>query len=138
MRIVLGVLAVAVLVQVKPNFSGTWTLVSSPAGTVATKPVVAILTQNDTTLTLKNGDLTMVMPLDGSETTIKSPGPSRRDVKLRTRWDGERLVVEQRTETTSILQTVSLSKDGNELTIETVAQTPQGEGREKQIFKKSG
>jgi hypothetical protein len=45
--------------------------------------------------------------------------------------------VEQRTETTSIVTTVSLSSDGKELTVETVAQGPQGGGREKQIFKKS-
>jgi len=41
--------------------------------------------------------------------------------------EGARLLVEQRTATTSIMQTVSLSDDGNELTVETVARTPQGE-----------
>ena len=51
----LGAMAVAVLVdQAKPNFSGTWTLVSvtdaagNSAGDVGAKPVVAVVTQNDT------------------------------------------------------------------------------------------
>jgi hypothetical protein len=136
-----GVLAFGVLfVQPKPNFSGTWTLASSdsPATAAGVKAVVVVLTQNDSTLTLQNGGQTQVFPLDGSESIIKIPGPTGpQDVKVRTRWDGERLVVEQRTETTSVLTTVSLSNDGNELTVEIVAQTPQGEGREKQLFKKS-
>ena len=37
-------------------------------------------------------------------------------------------MVEQRTETNSIDTTVSLSDDGNELTVETVARTPEREG----------
>jgi hypothetical protein len=139
--LILGAMAFAVLfVQAKPNFSGTWILASSdsPAAAAGVKAAVVVLTQNDTTLTLKNGEQTQVFPLDGSETTMKVPGPTGpRDLRLRARWEGAQLVVEQRTETTSILTTVSLSNDGNELTVETVAQTPQGEGREKQLFKKS-
>jgi hypothetical protein len=99
--------------------------------------VVVVLTQTDSTLTLNNGDQTLVYPLDGAESTIKGPGPTGRDVRVRTRWEGTQLVVEQRTATTSINTIVTLSDDGNELTVETVAQTPQGEGREKQLFKKA-
>jgi signal transduction histidine kinase len=138
--LLLGALAFAVLVdQPKPNFSGTWILDSSTAaGSNAVPKVVVVLTQTDSALTLKNGDLTLVFPLDGSETTIKNPGSTGpRDMRVRARWEGGRLVVDQRTEATSINVTVSLSDDGNELTVETVAQTPQGEGREKQVFKKS-
>jgi hypothetical protein len=136
----LGVLAfVGLFVQPKPNFSGTWTLADSDSPAAAgVKAVVVVLTQTDSTLTLRTGEQTFVFPLDGSETTIKNPGRNGLvEVRVRTRWEDGRLVVEQRTEATSILTTVSLSNDANELTVETVAQTPQGEGREKQVFKKS-
>jgi hypothetical protein len=136
----LGAMAFAVLlVQAKPNFSGTWILDSSTAaGSNAVPKVVIVLTQTESTLTLKNGEQTLAFPLDGSETTIKNPGPSGpREVRVRTRWDGGRLLVDQRTETTSINVTVSLSDDGKELTVETIAQTPQGEGRETQTFRRS-
>jgi hypothetical protein len=136
-----GVLAFGVLfVQPKPNFSGTWTLATSdsPAAAAGVKAVVVVLTQTDSTLRLKNGDQTLVFPLDGSETTMKVPGPTGpRDLRLRTRWEGAQLVVEQRTATTSINTSVTLSEDGNELTVETTVQTPQEEHREKQLFKKS-
>ena len=135
-----AVLAAGLLsAQAKPNFSGTWTLVSSdgPEAAAGVKPTVVALTQTDSALTLKNGDLTVVFPLDGSKHTERGPGPNGREITVSTRWDGARLLVEQRTTTTSIIQTVSLSDDGNELTIETVAQGPQGESRGKQLFKKS-
>ena len=136
-----AVLAVGVLaVQVKPNFSGTWTLAGSdsPAAAAGVKAVVVVLTQTDSTLTLKNGGQTLVFPLDGSETTMKVPGPTGpQDLRLRTRWDDAQLVVEQRTAITSINTIVTLRDDGNELTIETVAQTPNGKQREIQVFKKS-
>jgi hypothetical protein len=136
-----GVLAFGVLfVQPKPNFSGTWTLASSdsPAATAGVKAVVVVITQTDSTLTLKNGEQAIVYPLDGSETTMKVPGPTGpRDLRLRTRWEGVQLVVEQRTATTSINTTVTVSDDGNELTVETVVRTPQGDNRERQLFKKS-
>jgi hypothetical protein len=138
--VVVALVFAVLLVQAKPNFSGTWTLAASdsPAATGGVKAIAVVLTQTDTTLTLKSGDQTQVFPLDGSETTMKLPGPTGpRDLRLLAHWEGARLVLEQRTETTSIITTVSLSNDGNELTVETVAQTPQGEGREKQIFKKS-
>lgn len=125
--------------QAKPNFSGTWTLASSdaPEAAAGVKAVVVVLTQTDSTLTLRNGVQTVVFPLDGSESTIKGPGPTGPDVTVRTRWEGAQLLVEQRTATTAINTTVSLSDDGNELTVETVAQGPQGEHREKQLFRKS-
>jgi len=135
-----AVLAAGLLsVQTRPDFSGTWTLVGSdaPEAAAGVKPTVVILTQTATTLTLKNGALTLVFPLDGSERTIKGSGPNAREVTLQGRWDGARLLIEQRTETTSINTTVSLSADGNELTIDAVAKGPQGEHREKQVFKKS-
>ena len=136
----LGAMALAVLfAQLKPDFSGTWTLVSSdsPAAAAGVKAVVVVLTQADSTLTLRNGDQTVVFPLDGTESTVKGPGPNGPDVSLRTRWEGARLVVEQDTATTSIRTILSLGEDGKELTVETVAQGPQGEHREKQLFKKS-
>jgi hypothetical protein len=137
----LGALVFAVLsVQAKPNFTGTWTLDSSSdsGSNTAARVVVVVITQNDSTLTLKTGDQTLVWQLDGSETTMKVAGPTGpQELRLRARLEGARLLVEQRTATTSIIQTVSLSDDGNELTVETVAQTPQGEQRGRQLFKKS-
>jgi len=130
----------ALLVQAKPNFTGTWTLDSSSDSgpNAAARVVVVVITQNDSTLTLRTGDQTLVWRLDGSETTIQIPGPTGpQDLRLRARLEGARLLVEQRTATTSIIQTVSLSDDGTELTVETVAQTPQGEQRARQLFKKS-
>jgi hypothetical protein len=47
------------------------------------------------------------------------------------------LVVEQLTATTTINTTVSISIDGSALTVDTVAKSPQGEGREEQLFKRS-
>lgn len=139
--LVLGAFVFTILLaQAKPNFSGTWTLAASdsPAAAGGVKAIVVALTQTDTTLTIKSGDQTQVFPLDGSESTMKVPGPTGpRDLRLLARWEGARLVLEQRTETTSILTTVNLSDDGNQLALETVARTPQGEGREKQIFTKS-
>ena len=126
-----AVLAAGLLsAQAKPKFSGTWTLASSdsPAAAAGVKAVVVVLTQTDSTLTLNNGDQTVVFPLDGSERTIKATGPTGPDVRVRARWEGTRLVVEQRTETTLINTTVSLSAGGNELTIDTVAQTPKESG----------
>lgn len=142
MRIpVLGALVVGLLlVQSKPNFSGIWTWDSSSvAGSSATaRTVVVVITQTDKSITLKTGDRTLIWQLDGSETTMQVPGPTGlEDLRLRARFDGTRLLVEQHTATTSIVQTVSLSGDGNELTVETVAQTPQGEQRGTQLFKKS-
>lgn len=135
-----AVLAAGLLsAQAKPNFSGTWTLTSSdaPEAAAGVKAVVVVLTQTDSALTLKNGEQTVVFPLDGSERTIKGQGPTGPDVRVRARWEGARLMVEQRTETTAIDTTVGLSGDGNELTVETVAKGRQGEHREKQVFKKS-
>ena len=136
------VLAVGLLsAQAKPNFSGTWTLVSSdaPEAAAGVKRFVVVLTQTDSALTLGNekGAQTSVFPLDGSESTIKGSGPAAPDVTVRTRWEGAQLVVEQRTATTAINTTVRLSDDGNELTVETVTQGPGGEHREKQLFRKS-
>jgi len=135
-----AVLAVGLLsAQTKPNFSGTWTLVSSDAREIAAdaKRFVVILDQTDSALTLRNekGDPTSVFPLDGSESKIK--GNNGPDVTVRTRWEGAQLVVEQRTPTTAIITTVRLSDDRNELTVETLAQGPGGDNREKQLFRKS-
>lgn len=134
-----AVLAVGLLsAQIKPNFSGTWTLVSSDAREPAAgKRFVVILTQTDSALTLRNekGAQTSVFPLDGSESTIK--GTNGPDVTVRTRWEGAQLVVEQHTPTTAITTTVRLNDDGNELTVETLARGPGGEHREKQLFRKS-
>jgi hypothetical protein len=108
------------------------------AATAGAKPVVVVLTQTDSALTLQNGDQTLLFPLDGSEIISKTQGSGAPlDLKIRTRWEGARLVVEQRTVVTAIDTTVSLSADGSELTVETIAKTPQGEGREKQLFKRS-
>ena len=135
-----AVLAVGLLsAQIKPNFSGTWTLVSSDAREPAAgvKRFVVILTQTDSALTLRNenGAQTSVFPLDGSESTVK--GTNGPDVTVRTRWEGAQLVVEQRSPTTAMITTVRLSDHGDELTVETVAQGPGGEHREKQLFRKS-
>jgi hypothetical protein len=135
-----AVLAVGLLsAQIKPNFSGTWTLVSSDAREIAAdaKRFVVTLDQTDTALTMRNekGAPTSVFPLDGSESTIK--GVNGPDVTVRTRWEGAQLVVEQRTETSTISTTVRLSDDGNELTVETVAEGPGEKHREKQLFRKS-
>ena len=135
-----AVLAVGLLsAQTKPNFSGTWTLVSSDAREPAAdvKRFVVILDQTESALTLRNekGDPTSVFPLDGSESTIK--GTNGPDVTVRTRWEGAQLVVEQRTPTTAIITTVRLSDDRNELTVETLAEGPEGDHRETQLFRKS-
>ena len=126
---VVALVFAVLLAQAKPNFTGTWTLDSSSDSgpNQAARVVVVVITQNESTLTLKTGDQTLVWQLDGSETTMKIPGPTGpQDLRLRARLEGARLLVEQRTATTSIIQTVSLSDDGNELTVETVVQTPQG------------
>jgi len=138
--LVVGAMAALLSVQAKPDFSGTWILVSSdsPAAAVGSKPVVVVLTQTNSSLTLKNGAQTVVFPLDGSETTTKTQGSSApQDLKIRARWEGAQLVVEQISATSSVRTIVSVSHDGGELTVETVAKTPQGEGREKQLFKRS-
>src|SRR5438874_206869 len=130
-----GLLFAVLLVQAKSNFSGTWTLdpTSDSGPNAAARVVVVVITQDDSTLTLKTGDQTLVWQLDGSETAMKIAGPTGpQDLRLRARLEGARLRVEQRSATTSIIQTVTLSDDGNDLTVETVAQTPQGERRERQ------
>lgn len=135
-----GAMAAILSVQAKPNFSGTWILISSdsPAAAGGVKPVVVVLTQTDMTLTLKNGEQTVVFPLDGSDVAAKTQGSSApQDLKIRTRWEGARLLVEQLSATSSVTTTVSVSDDGSELTVETIGKTPQGEGREKQLFKRS-
>jgi hypothetical protein len=141
MRIAIaGMIAALLFVQAKPDFSGTWVLTSSdaPAAAAGVKPTVVVLTQTDSALTLRNGDQMMVFPLDGSESAMKLQGPmAPQDLTIRTRWEGAQLVVEQRTATTSIATTVALNADGSELTVSTVAKGPQGEGREKQLFKRS-
>ena len=137
---IIGAMAALLSVQAKPNFSGTWILVSSdsPAAADGVKPVVVVLTHTDSALTLKNGDQAMVFPLDGSEVTTKTQGSSApQDLRIRTRWEGAQLVVEQLTATSSIRTIVSVSDDGGALTVETIAKTTEGEGREKQLFKKS-
>jgi hypothetical protein len=133
---VVGLIFALAVVQAKPNFSGTWTLVTP--STVNPK-VVVVITQSDSTFTIKTpDDRTLVWQLDGSETTtqIQEPDGSH-ELKLRVRFDGPRLLVEQRTTTTTIIQTVSLSTDGTELTVLTVLQGPQGDQRSTQVFKKS-
>ena len=137
---IVGAMAALLFVQAKPNFSGTWILINSdsPAAVSGVTPVVVVLTQTDSTLTLNNGDQAMVFPLDGSETKMETRGSNApQELTIRTRWEGAQLVVEQRTATTSIDTTVALNDDGSALTVTTVAKTPQGEGREKQLFKKS-
>jgi hypothetical protein len=136
---ILGALVFGVLlIQGKPDFSGTWTLDNGAGGSDPTAKMVVVIAQTDTTITLSFGDRTLSMPLDGSEATMKVSGPAGpQDLTLRARWDGARLMVEQRTATTSIVQTVSLSNDGSELTVETVAHVPGGEKRATQRFKKS-
>jgi hypothetical protein len=135
-----AVLAAGLLTaQARPNFSGTWTLVSSDARELApdAKRFVVVLTQTESALTLRNENSAQasVFPLDGSESTIK--GNNGPDVTVRTRWEGAQLVVEQRTLTTAIFTTVRLSDGGDELTVETVAQGPGGEHKERQLFRKS-
>ncbi|MDO8677607.1 MAG: hypothetical protein Q7R30_03460 [Acidobacteriota bacterium] len=140
MKLVLIFLVVAVAGQVKPNFSGRWTLDNSNvSGANAAAPVVFVIAQDENTLTLKAGDQVVLMvTLDGSETTRKVAGPAGpQDLRLRAYWEGSHLVVATSTATGSTTQTVSQSADGNELTVETVARTPQSEQRERQLFKKS-
>ena len=124
------------VLQSRPNFSGTWTL-ETPSN--ADPRVVVVITQSDTTFTIKTPDGRMlVWQLDGSETTmhIQEPDGSH-ELRLRVRFDGPRLLAEQRTATTTIIQTVSLSNNETKLTVDTLLQGPQGEQRSSQIFKKS-
>jgi hypothetical protein len=141
MKLALILLVVAAVAgQPKPNFSGRWTLDNSNvSGSNAAAPVVFVIAQDENTLTLKAGDQVVLMvALDGSETTRKVAGPAGpQDLRLRAHWEGSQLVIETSTATGSTTQTVSQSADGNELTVETVARTPQGEQRERQLFKKS-
>jgi hypothetical protein len=126
-------------VQAKPNFAGTWELKSSDSpAAVGAKPVVVTLTQTESALTVKNGDQAVVFQLDGSETMAKTKGSSTpEDLGVRAWWEGASIVVQQRTATASNKTTITISPDGKELTIDTIAATPQGERREKQVFKKS-
>jgi hypothetical protein len=137
----IGVMSALLYMQGKPDLSGSWILAGSDAPAAAgasAKPVVVVLTQTDSTLTLQNGDQTIVFPLDGSETVTKTGGPGApRELRIRSRWEGAKLVVEQLTDITSMTTTVSLDDDRKELTVETVAKTGQGSGREKQVFKRS-
>ena len=137
----LGALILTVFVQ-SSNFSGTWTLVGVNDKPVdaAAKPVTVVITQTARDLEMKTGDQTLAVTLGGSEQTIKLPQTSPYpppEVKVRARLEQDRLIVEQRTSTTQIVQTARLSPDGRELTVETVVQNAQGERREKQRFKKS-
>lgn len=132
------------LVQAKPNFTGTWTRESSSDPGRNSQPFVTIIVQTDSTITAKNetGVEMMVLQLDGSETTMKIPGPGPgqppREMRLRARWEGSRLLVEQHTQTVSMFQTMSLSEDGNKVTVETLWQRAgQAEERVVEVFKKS-
>jgi hypothetical protein len=54
--LIVAAMSALLSVQAKPNVSGTWMLVSSdsPAAAAGVKPVVVVLTQTDSTLTLRN------------------------------------------------------------------------------------
>ena len=133
-------LIIAAVVQTQPNFTGTWTLIEvdgkAPASTA--KPVVAVVAHKDKELAITIGTQTQAFTLDGSERIIQNSGPSGPvSVRVRARMVGRQFVMDQRSPTNTTTQTVSLSDDGTQMTVETVAQTPQGERREKQRFKKS-
>ncbi len=156
-RVLLLAVATAVILpfharaQVKPDFSGTWTLDASKSdqpmgrggrggGGASTGPIT--ITQNASTLTQKRGELTLVYTLDGSASTNQMPGPGGpQEVKSTAKWDGSKLVIEtiRDFQGMSITQkeTRSLSADGKEMTIEQSIATPQGERTTKQVFTKS-
>jgi hypothetical protein len=130
-----------VFVQARPNFTGTWTLDQSRTGyNVAGITVVLHITHDDGTFRQRLGDQELIFPLDGSETTNQmksSAGP----VKLSSRaaWDGQKLVLRMDAPSSQgySTQTLSLSADGQELTIEMGGVGPNGPRNGTTVFTKS-
>jgi hypothetical protein len=110
--LVMAVLAVPFVrdtsAQAKPDFSGTWTLVSSTAGDAAAYPgratdlmfgIEAVVTQNATTVTItptgSGKSDRFVFGLDGSESrnTYKESSSRTWALVSRAKWDGDTLVI---------------------------------------------
>jgi hypothetical protein len=133
-----AVLAVATMAFAqKPDFSGTWTpdAAAAPAGTAGAAPAGApaggggqmgggrgmagpmTVKQTADTLTIeregRNGTMTTSYKLDGSETEVAM---GQATAKVTAKFDGNKLVITQKTEQGESTQTWSLT--GGTLTIE--------------------
>jgi hypothetical protein len=138
-----AIIPVTAATQGRPNFTGTWTLDQSRTPAIrepAAHPVllVLVLTQDDQTFTQKLGDEALIFRLDGSETINEMRSNiGLLKLKSRAKWDGNKLVLEfdGGSEGTGT-QMLSLSEDGEELTIEIGGQGPTGQRNGRFVFTK--
>jgi hypothetical protein len=135
--------------QGRPDFSGTWT--RDAAKSDATPPggggssghaIKQTATEIAVTIAGRAGPETSIYKLDGTDSTnqVQSPeGPLT--VKGAARWDGASLVIETTREirgmTIMTREVRTLDATGKEMTIEAIAQTPQGEIKRRVVFTKN-
>lgn len=158
-RVLLTALVAAMVIpfparaQMKPDFSGTWTMDAAksdppPQGRGGGGGGGGTLTikQTGTELTVtsegRQGPQTMTYKLDGSPSSNEVMGRGgAQTVKSTAKWEGSSLVIETTRDfngtpiTTKEMR--SLGAGGKEMTIESTTQTPQGETKRKVVYTKS-
>jgi hypothetical protein len=158
-RVLLTALVAAMVIpfparaQMKPDFSGTWTMDAAksdppPQGRGGGGGGGGTLTikQTGTELTVtsegRQGPQTMTYKLDGSPSSNEVMGRGgAQTVKSTAKWEGSSLVIETTRDFNGMSITTkevrTLGAGGKEMTIESTSQTPQGEMKRKVVYTKS-
>jgi hypothetical protein len=123
-----ALLSIAATTQPNPDFSGTWVREWAPGApeiSAAPPPIVLVIDQDDRTFRQTLGNSALVFSLDGDETVNEMPSNAGIvQLKSRAKWLGRRLVLQMDGPTGRLAQVLSLSEDGNEMTVEVL-----GDGR---------
>jgi hypothetical protein len=140
--------AVVVLAADKPNFSGTWTAQMDKSDFGMMPPPQSMSRKIEhaepemkitTTQKGERGENTSESKFttDGKEATVKM---RNREAKLKAKWDGEKLIVESKSEFNGAeltqKETWSLSENGKMLTISNDINSPMGATTVKLVFAK--
>jgi hypothetical protein len=141
------------LAQVKPDFSGTWTLDAAksdppPQGRGGGGGGAGTLTIKQTATELsiqsegRQGPQTMTYKLDGSESKNEQMGRGgAQTIVSKAKWDGSSLVIDTTREVQGMSITTHevrrLDNGGKEMKVESTTQTPQGEIKRNVVYTKS-
>ena len=132
--------------QGRPDFTGTWMRVTEKGDAAdqrgsGTHTIEQTQTEIAMTITGRGGPETSIYRLDGSASTNQSQSPEGPlTVTGTATWDGASLVIETMREirgmTITTREVRMLDATGNEMTIEAITRSPQGEVKRKVTLRK--
>jgi hypothetical protein len=144
--VMVAALPFTVRAQGRPDFTGTWMRVTDKSdaaaqGASGTHTIKQTETEIAVTITGRGGPETSIYRLDGSAVTNQSQSPEGPlTVTGTATWDGASLVIETRREiqgmTITTREVRTLDATGNEMTIEAITRSPQGEIQRKVTLRK--